>query len=216
MKQTAIRNGGVLVIVSGSPALVDQHLDEALAKAAATRCHAVCRRPRPRLLLEGGSIGCCRVVAERDGVVVRHPRGHAVVEAQKDLASQLPKRRGVRIAGRATTTVIRLGARRVTDHGEGHRVKSAPQVSRRRSAQSANTGRPRRYGCRPDPYKSRSQHVQGFGTGGDGRPVSMRHHPKCLCCRGVRDDGAVFPRKGHRGNQLRIGAIRLGGSERGR
>ncbi|MER0483192.1 hypothetical protein ABR737_33480 [Streptomyces sp. Edi2] len=37
VKQTAIRNGGVLVIVSGSPALVDQHLDEALAKAAATR-----------------------------------------------------------------------------------------------------------------------------------------------------------------------------------
>ncbi|WP_432141097.1 hypothetical protein [Streptomyces sp. bgisy084] len=37
VKQTAIRNGSMLVIVSGSPALVDQHLDEALAKAAATR-----------------------------------------------------------------------------------------------------------------------------------------------------------------------------------
>lgn len=37
VKQTTIRNGSVLVIVSGSPALVDQHLDEALAKAAATR-----------------------------------------------------------------------------------------------------------------------------------------------------------------------------------
>ncbi|MFI7094826.1 hypothetical protein [Streptomyces lydicus] len=37
VKQTAIRDGSVLVIVSGSPTLVDQHLDEALAKAAATR-----------------------------------------------------------------------------------------------------------------------------------------------------------------------------------
>lgn len=37
VKQTAIRDGSVLVIVSGSPALVDQHVDEALAKAAATR-----------------------------------------------------------------------------------------------------------------------------------------------------------------------------------
>ncbi|MEV6809683.1 hypothetical protein [Streptomyces sp. NPDC051132] len=33
MKQTAIRDGNVLVIVSGSPALVDRHLDKALAKA---------------------------------------------------------------------------------------------------------------------------------------------------------------------------------------
>lgn len=37
VKQTAIRDGNMLVIVSGSPALVDQHLDEALAKVAATR-----------------------------------------------------------------------------------------------------------------------------------------------------------------------------------
>ncbi|MEV5486239.1 MULTISPECIES: hypothetical protein [Streptomyces] len=37
VKQTTIRDGIVLVIVSGSPALVDQHVDEALAKAAATR-----------------------------------------------------------------------------------------------------------------------------------------------------------------------------------
>ncbi|MEU7086816.1 hypothetical protein [Streptomyces achromogenes] len=35
MKQTAIRDGNVLVIVSGSPALVDRHLDKALAKATA-------------------------------------------------------------------------------------------------------------------------------------------------------------------------------------
>ncbi|BCM65700.1 hypothetical protein EASAB2608_01034 [Streptomyces sp. EAS-AB2608] len=34
MKQTAIRDGNVLVIVAGSPALVDRHLDKALAKAA--------------------------------------------------------------------------------------------------------------------------------------------------------------------------------------
>ncbi|MFF9001533.1 hypothetical protein ACF1GW_06360 [Streptomyces achromogenes] len=33
MKQTAIRDGNVLVIVSGSPALIDRHLDKALAKA---------------------------------------------------------------------------------------------------------------------------------------------------------------------------------------
>ncbi|MFE9407376.1 hypothetical protein ACFYN0_01025 [Streptomyces sp. NPDC006704] len=33
VKQTAIRTGGLLVIVSGSPALVDAHLDKALAKA---------------------------------------------------------------------------------------------------------------------------------------------------------------------------------------
>ncbi|MFF5273769.1 hypothetical protein [Streptomyces sp. NPDC000133] len=36
VKQTAIRDGRVLLIVSGSPALVDRHLDEALAKATAT------------------------------------------------------------------------------------------------------------------------------------------------------------------------------------
>ncbi|MER6079262.1 hypothetical protein [Streptomyces sp. NPDC001833] len=35
-KQTAIRDGNLLVIVSGSPALVDRHLDKALAKATAT------------------------------------------------------------------------------------------------------------------------------------------------------------------------------------
>jgi hypothetical protein len=34
VKQTAIRTGSVLVIVSGSPALVDRHLDRAVAKAA--------------------------------------------------------------------------------------------------------------------------------------------------------------------------------------
>ncbi|GGU55579.1 hypothetical protein GCM10010211_20430 [Streptomyces albospinus] len=34
VKQTAIRNGNVLVIVSGSPGLVDAHLDKACAKAA--------------------------------------------------------------------------------------------------------------------------------------------------------------------------------------
>ncbi|MEV7394475.1 hypothetical protein [Streptomyces sp. NPDC091215] len=33
VKQTAIRDGNLLVIVSGSPALVDRHLDKALAKA---------------------------------------------------------------------------------------------------------------------------------------------------------------------------------------
>ncbi|MFF8481939.1 hypothetical protein [Streptomyces antibioticus] len=37
VKQTAIRDGNVLVVVSGSPALVDRHLDKALAKATATR-----------------------------------------------------------------------------------------------------------------------------------------------------------------------------------
>ncbi|MET8590483.1 hypothetical protein [Streptomyces sp. NPDC005078] len=36
VKQTAIRDGGLLLIVSGSPALVDRHLDKALAKATAT------------------------------------------------------------------------------------------------------------------------------------------------------------------------------------
>ncbi|MEU0715646.1 hypothetical protein ABZ498_00505 [Streptomyces lavendulocolor] len=34
VKQTAIRTGSVLLIVSGSPALVDRHLDKAVAKAA--------------------------------------------------------------------------------------------------------------------------------------------------------------------------------------
>ncbi|MER7932987.1 MULTISPECIES: hypothetical protein [unclassified Streptomyces] len=33
VKQTAIRDGSLLLIVSGSPALVDRHLDKALAKA---------------------------------------------------------------------------------------------------------------------------------------------------------------------------------------
>ncbi|MCG7207344.1 hypothetical protein [Streptomyces arenae] len=37
VKQTAIRTGNILVIVSGSPGLVDAHLDKALAKARATR-----------------------------------------------------------------------------------------------------------------------------------------------------------------------------------
>lgn len=37
VKQTAIRAGTVLLVVSGSPALVDRHLDKALAKATATR-----------------------------------------------------------------------------------------------------------------------------------------------------------------------------------
>ncbi|WSQ12943.1 hypothetical protein OG604_37160 [Streptomyces sp. NBC_01231] len=37
LKQTAVRTGTVLLIVSGSPALVDQHLDTALAKATANR-----------------------------------------------------------------------------------------------------------------------------------------------------------------------------------
>lgn len=36
VKQTAIRDGSVLLIVSGSPALVDRHLGTALAKATAT------------------------------------------------------------------------------------------------------------------------------------------------------------------------------------
>ncbi|MEV5605515.1 hypothetical protein AB0L33_29150 [Streptomyces sp. NPDC052299] len=37
VKQTAIRAGNVLLVVSGSPALVDRHLDKALTKATATR-----------------------------------------------------------------------------------------------------------------------------------------------------------------------------------
>ncbi|MER6567027.1 hypothetical protein ABT288_12725 [Streptomyces sp. NPDC001093] len=37
VKQAAIRDGNILVIVSGSPALVDRHLDKALAKATAGR-----------------------------------------------------------------------------------------------------------------------------------------------------------------------------------
>ncbi|OII62891.1 MULTISPECIES: hypothetical protein [unclassified Streptomyces] len=36
VKQIAIRDGSLLLIVSGSPALVDRHLDKALAKATAT------------------------------------------------------------------------------------------------------------------------------------------------------------------------------------
>ncbi|MEU3028044.1 hypothetical protein ACPCBC_16945 [Streptomyces incarnatus] len=36
VKQTAIRDGNLLLIASGSPALVDRHLDKALAKATAT------------------------------------------------------------------------------------------------------------------------------------------------------------------------------------
>ncbi|MGC0342770.1 hypothetical protein [Streptomyces sp. SLBN-8D4] len=36
VKQTAVRDGSLLLIVSGSPALVDRHLDKALAKATAT------------------------------------------------------------------------------------------------------------------------------------------------------------------------------------
>ncbi|WP_445529768.1 hypothetical protein [Streptomyces cyslabdanicus] len=36
VKQTAIRDGSLLLIVSGSPALVDRHLDKALAKATST------------------------------------------------------------------------------------------------------------------------------------------------------------------------------------
>lgn len=36
VKQTAIRDGSVLLIISGSPALVDLHLGKALAKATAT------------------------------------------------------------------------------------------------------------------------------------------------------------------------------------
>ncbi|MEU3552408.1 hypothetical protein [Streptomyces longwoodensis] len=35
VKQTAIRDGSLLLIVSGSPAVVDRHLDKALAKATA-------------------------------------------------------------------------------------------------------------------------------------------------------------------------------------
>jgi hypothetical protein len=37
VKQTAIRSGDILVIVSGSPGLVDTHLDKALAKARTAR-----------------------------------------------------------------------------------------------------------------------------------------------------------------------------------
>ncbi|MER5215422.1 hypothetical protein ABT063_33980 [Streptomyces sp. NPDC002838] len=37
VKQTAVRSGNVLLIVSGSPALVDRHLDKALAKTTASR-----------------------------------------------------------------------------------------------------------------------------------------------------------------------------------
>ncbi|CAM5572276.1 hypothetical protein [Streptomyces aurantiogriseus] len=37
VKQTAVRTGNVLLIVSGAPALVDQNLDRALAKATASR-----------------------------------------------------------------------------------------------------------------------------------------------------------------------------------
>ena len=36
VKQTAIRDGSLLLVVSGSPALVDRHLGKALAKATAT------------------------------------------------------------------------------------------------------------------------------------------------------------------------------------
>ncbi|GAA2530783.1 MULTISPECIES: hypothetical protein [Streptomyces] len=36
VKQVAIRDGSLLLVVSGSPALVDRHLDKALAKATAT------------------------------------------------------------------------------------------------------------------------------------------------------------------------------------
>ncbi|MET9952842.1 MULTISPECIES: hypothetical protein [Streptomyces] len=36
VKQTAIRDGSLLLIVSGSPGLVDRHLDKALTKATAT------------------------------------------------------------------------------------------------------------------------------------------------------------------------------------
>ncbi|PNG18249.1 hypothetical protein [Streptomyces cahuitamycinicus] len=36
VKQTAIRDGNLLLVVSGSPALVDRHLDKALDKATAT------------------------------------------------------------------------------------------------------------------------------------------------------------------------------------
>ncbi|WP_411140932.1 hypothetical protein [Streptomyces sp. x-80] len=37
VKQTAIRTGNVLVVLSGSPGLVDTHVDKALAKAQAAR-----------------------------------------------------------------------------------------------------------------------------------------------------------------------------------
>jgi hypothetical protein len=37
VKQTAVRTGNLLLVVSGSPALVDRHLDQALAKATAAR-----------------------------------------------------------------------------------------------------------------------------------------------------------------------------------
>ncbi|MFE3645936.1 hypothetical protein ACFXOM_34025 [Streptomyces sp. NPDC059169] len=37
VKQTAVRSGNVLLVVAGSPALVDRHLDKAHAKATATR-----------------------------------------------------------------------------------------------------------------------------------------------------------------------------------
>ncbi len=33
VKQTAVRTGAILLIVSGSPALVDSHVEKALAKA---------------------------------------------------------------------------------------------------------------------------------------------------------------------------------------
>ncbi|MET9872630.1 hypothetical protein ABZZ16_42310, partial [Streptomyces sp. NPDC006386] len=36
VKQTAIRDGNLLLVFSGSPALVDRHLDKALDKATAT------------------------------------------------------------------------------------------------------------------------------------------------------------------------------------
>ncbi|MFB8749200.1 hypothetical protein [Streptomyces parvulus] len=36
LKQTEIRDGSLLLVISGSPALVDRHLDRALAKATAT------------------------------------------------------------------------------------------------------------------------------------------------------------------------------------
>ncbi|CQR61806.1 hypothetical protein [Streptomyces leeuwenhoekii] len=37
VKQTAVRDGNMLLVVSGSPALVDRHLDKALTRAAAVR-----------------------------------------------------------------------------------------------------------------------------------------------------------------------------------
>ncbi|CAM5607179.1 hypothetical protein SHIRM173S_10448 [Streptomyces hirsutus] len=37
VKQTAVRDGSVLLIVSDSPALVDRHLDKTVAKATAAR-----------------------------------------------------------------------------------------------------------------------------------------------------------------------------------